>query len=212
MGHFVWRLNGWLVAWAWWMRRCSWRSRGELEGHCTALHRWIDWFPIVGLLPGRSLAQGIPPKQAHKPPQPRFAARRYCAGNYKPEMPAVDELDPGTFYLVGGWGTRFYGFPFLVYFQPQVQPPCTLSPVGPALPTTRRCALQPTLSNPPWRRWRLMRATAASTLASRRRSERLAGQPHRAGQGQHSLTHQGSLAPAPSQRHQTTAQAGHPAP
>jgi len=24
---------------------------------------------------------------------------RYCGGNYKPEMPAVEELEPGTVYL-----------------------------------------------------------------------------------------------------------------
>lgn len=24
---------------------------------------------------------------------------RYCAGNFKPEMPSMDELEPGTFYL-----------------------------------------------------------------------------------------------------------------
>ena len=31
---------------------------------------------------------------------PTRYARRYCAGNYKPELPAVEELEPGTFYLV----------------------------------------------------------------------------------------------------------------
>ena len=26
--------------------------------------------------------------------------RRYCGGNYKPAVPAVEEMEPGTFYLV----------------------------------------------------------------------------------------------------------------
>lgn len=30
----------------------------------------------------------------------QLAEQRYCAGNYKPEMPAVEELEPGAFYLV----------------------------------------------------------------------------------------------------------------
>lgn len=34
-----------------------------------------------------------PPKKTHSP-------NRYCAGNYKPAMPALEELEPGTFHLV----------------------------------------------------------------------------------------------------------------
>jgi hydroxymethylglutaryl-CoA synthase len=30
----------------------------------------------------------------------QLAEQRYCAGNYKPELPAIEELEPGTFYLV----------------------------------------------------------------------------------------------------------------
>lgn len=31
---------------------------------------------------------------------PPPSRRSYCAGNYKPELPAMEELEPGTFYLV----------------------------------------------------------------------------------------------------------------
>ena len=34
----------------------------------------------------------------HAPLSPAYC--RYCAGNYKPEMPSLEELEPGTFYLV----------------------------------------------------------------------------------------------------------------
>lgn len=61
--------------------------------------------PAHGGCTTRSPAQACTCEPWPSPPQPLpppapFARRSYCAGNYKPEMPSVDELEPGTFYLV----------------------------------------------------------------------------------------------------------------
>ncbi|PSC76306.1 hydroxymethylglutaryl-synthase [Micractinium conductrix] len=46
------------------------------------------------------LARRVPKSPEDFEQAMQLAEQRYCAGNYKPEMPSLEELEPGTFYLV----------------------------------------------------------------------------------------------------------------
>lgn len=46
------------------------------------------------------LARRVPKSPAEFEQAMQLAEQRYCAGNYRPEMPAVAELEPGTYHLV----------------------------------------------------------------------------------------------------------------
>ncbi|KAL4431198.1 hypothetical protein ABPG75_006454 [Micractinium tetrahymenae] len=61
-------------------------------------------FSLARLQAASDLAMRLA-RRVPKPPEEfeqamQLAEQRYCAGNYKPEMPPVEELEPGTFYLV----------------------------------------------------------------------------------------------------------------
>lgn len=45
------------------------------------------------------LARRVPKSPEEFEQAVQLAEQRYCAGNYKPELPALEELEPGTFYL-----------------------------------------------------------------------------------------------------------------
>lgn len=63
-------------------RNPVWLACGHHLGRCASCHP-----PAPSASPTLLLAS---------PP----SCRSYCAGNYKPELPAMEELEPGTFYLV----------------------------------------------------------------------------------------------------------------
>ena len=88
-------------------RPCSWRSRGGRavgrSGQWGGL-RWAEMLPVA-CMPGllHILRQARPSKPFLMPCAPPACPAlpcRYCAGNYRPEMPPLEELEPGAFHLV----------------------------------------------------------------------------------------------------------------